>query len=46
MYQKFVGTGYFDEISTLITGGSDETAALAQSTELEQFGPCAEKAAP
>ncbi len=45
-HQKFVGTGYFDEISTLITGGSDETAALAHSTEAEQFGPCQEKAAP
>jgi hypothetical protein len=44
--QEFVGKGYFDEVSTLITGGSDETAALAHSTEAEQFGPRAGKAAP
>jgi isocitrate lyase len=41
-----VGTGYFDEISTLITGVSEKTAALAHSTEAEQFGPRAGKAAP
>jgi len=35
-HQKFVGTGYFDEILTLITG-SAETSALHGSTEEEQF---------
>ena len=35
-HQKFVGTGYFDQIQTLITGCS-EINALTGSTEEEQF---------
>jgi len=44
-HQRFVGTGYFDEVSQIITGGSKETAALAESTESEQFGVCKATAA-
>jgi len=36
-HQKFVGTGYFDEIAQTIAGGSSSTTALADSTETEQF---------
>jgi isocitrate lyase len=37
-HQQFVGTGYFDEIQQVVTGGRTSTAALAGSTEAEQFG--------
>jgi isocitrate lyase len=43
-HQKFVGTGYFDQIQTLITGCS-EINALSGSTEEEQFTECAHPAA-
>jgi isocitrate lyase len=36
-HQRFVGTGYFDEIATTISRGMLSTAALAGSTEEEQF---------
>jgi len=36
-HQKFVGTGYFDEIAQTIAGGQTSTAALSESTEAEQF---------
>ncbi len=36
-HQSFVGTGYFDEISSIVTGGSTNTTALGGSTESEQF---------
>ena len=36
-HQRFVGTGYFDEVQTVITGGTASTTALAGSTETEQF---------
>ncbi len=36
-HQRFVGTGYFDEIQQLITGGTASTLALTGSTEEEQF---------
>jgi isocitrate lyase len=36
-HQSFVGAGYFDEVAQVIAGGSAETAALAGSTEEEQF---------
>ena len=36
-HQSFVGTGYFDEIATLISGGTSSTLALHESTEKEQF---------
>ena len=36
-HQKFVGTGYFDEIAQVVSGGNSSTTALAGSTEAEQF---------
>lgn len=36
-HQREVGTGYFDEVSMLISGGSSVTTALTGSTETEQF---------
>ena len=36
-HQRFVGTGYFDEVQQVIAGGQSSTAALAGSTEIEQF---------
>lgn len=36
-HQAFVGTGYFDAVQTIISGGVSETMALAGSTEEEQF---------
>jgi isocitrate lyase len=36
-HQSFVGTGYFDEIAQVISGGTSSTTALAGSTEAEQF---------
>jgi len=36
-HQREVGTGYFDEVSQVISGGLASTAALAESTEAEQF---------
>jgi isocitrate lyase len=36
-HQRFVGTGYFDEVQQVISGGYSSTAALAGSTETEQF---------
>ncbi len=36
-HQRFVGTGYFDRIAQVISGGSASTTALASSTEAEQF---------
>jgi isocitrate lyase len=36
-HQRFVGTGYFDQVAQCIAGGSASTAALAGSTEEEQF---------
>ncbi len=36
-HQRFVGTGYFDEVQMLISGGLAATTALKGSTEDEQF---------
>ena len=36
-HQSFVGTQYFDEISTIITQGKTHTTALSGSTEKHQF---------
>ena len=36
-HQREVGTGYFDEVAKVIAGGETSTAALAGSTEQEQF---------
>jgi isocitrate lyase len=37
-HQRFVGTGYFDEVAQLVAGGETSTAALRGSTEEQQFG--------
>jgi isocitrate lyase len=36
-HQREVGTGYFDEVSMVISGGTSSTTALNGSTEEEQF---------
>jgi isocitrate lyase len=36
-HQREVGTGYFDEVSQVISGGTSSTVALVGSTEVEQF---------
>lgn len=36
-HQSFVGTGYFDEIAQVVSGGASSTTALAGSTEAAQF---------
>jgi len=36
-HQGFVGTGYFDAVQTAITAGQTSVAAMAGSTEEEQF---------
>ncbi|MDY0394951.1 isocitrate lyase [Virgibacillus halophilus] len=36
-HQREVGTGYFDEVAQVISGGTTSTAALKGSTEEEQF---------
>ncbi len=38
-HQRFVGTGYFDLVSTTISGGQTSTNAMEGSTEEEQFEP-------
>jgi isocitrate lyase len=37
-HQRFVGTGYFDQVQQVISGGLASTTALTGSTEDEQFG--------
>ena len=36
-HQKFVGTGYFDEVTQVIASGKSSVTALKHSTEEEQF---------
>ncbi len=36
-HQREVGTGYFDEVAQVISGGTSSTTALEGSTEAEQF---------
>jgi len=36
-HQREVGTGYFDEVKTVITGGKASTGAMKDSTEKTQF---------
>lgn len=38
-HQSFVGTGYFDAIQTIVSGGESSTTALTHSTEAQQFQP-------
>jgi len=37
-HQRFVGTGYFDQVQQVISGGLASTTALEGSTEAAQFG--------
>jgi isocitrate lyase len=41
-HQRFVGTGYFDDVQHVITGGTATTKALEGSTENKQFHEPAE----
>jgi isocitrate lyase len=43
-HQRFVGTGYFDDVAQTIAGGLSSTTALDGSTEAEQF--CEEEPLP
>ena len=36
-HQREVGTGYFDQVAQVVSGGEASTLALAKSTEAEQF---------
>ena len=36
-HQQEVGTGYFDSVATVISGGESSTTALSDSTETAQF---------
>ncbi len=36
-HQREVGTGYFDAVSSAVSGGNSSTQAMADSTESEQF---------
>ncbi len=36
-HQSFVGTGYFDEVAQVLSGGLTSTLAMEGSTEAEQF---------
>ena len=36
-HQREVGTGYFDQVSMVVSGGTSSTTALKGSTEAEQF---------
>jgi isocitrate lyase len=40
-HQRFVGTGYFDEVTQVIAGGKSAKTALSGSTEEEQFSGAA-----
>ena len=36
-HQREVGAGYFDDVATVISGGTASTLAMTGSTEQEQF---------
>ncbi len=40
-HQDFVGTGYFDDITEIVTSGKASSIAMRGSTEEEQFKPAA-----
>jgi isocitrate lyase len=42
-HQSFVGTGYFDDVAQVLSGGMTTTLAMDGSTEKEQFQPAAPK---
>jgi isocitrate lyase len=41
-HQRFVGTGYFDAVQEIVTGGTASTKALEGSTEAAQFADAEE----
>ena len=41
-HQREVGTGYFDLVSSVVSGGQSSTRAMAESTEAGQFVHAAE----
>ena len=41
-HQREVGTGYFDLVSSVVSGGQSATRAMAESTEADQFVHAAE----
>ena len=43
-HQREVGTGYFDQVTQVVTAGKASTAALHGSTEDEQFFDSQKKA--
>src|SRR3984893_1024512 len=45
-HQRFVGTGYFDQVQQVISGGLSSTTALLGSTEAEQFNGISQKIDP
>ncbi len=46
-HQRFVGTGYFDQVAQCVAGGLASTTALAGSTEEAQFaGPAVRRETP
>jgi isocitrate lyase len=45
-HQRFVGTGYFDQVQNVITSGTASTTALAGSTEAQQFHAAPPKTQP
>ena len=45
-HQSFVGTGYFDQVAEVISGGESTTAAMKDSTEAAQFEPKIQLVAP
>jgi len=42
-HQSFVGTGYFDDVAQVLSGGLTSTLAMDGSTETEQFQSAARK---
>ena len=44
-HQSFVGTGYFDDVAQVLSGGLTTTLAMEGSTEEEQFAPSQAKSA-
>jgi isocitrate lyase len=45
-HQSFVGTGYFDDVAQVLSGGLASTLAMEGSTEEEQFAQKVKPAAP
>jgi isocitrate lyase len=41
-HQREVGTGYFDLVTEVVTGGKASTKAMHESTETDQFTHAAE----